>query len=151
MSTKAKAGAKSQLQLGDGASPEVFSTIAEVLTMKKSASTVETDDATNQDSPTDTHGMIMEEVITTIKKSGELDVTFNFVPGAITQLRNAFDGQPHDFKLVFPILNTANSPATNWTFAFTGIVTSEDEWDVQITKKITGSGKIKITGAYTLS
>jgi hypothetical protein len=153
MASKAKAGAGTKLQLGDGASPEVFSTIAEILSLKSSGKTIKTDDVTNLDSPVDGAGLIYEEFIATIASAGGIDFTYNYTPNATAQqtIRTAFDGKVHNFKIVTSVDNTANSPVTKWAFSFAALVESIDGLDFPVDKKITGSGKLKISGPITMA
>lgn len=153
MQSKAKAGAGTQLQLGDGASPEIFTAVAEILTIKVGETTIKTADVTNMDSPT-FNSVIYEEFIATVANAGEIDITYNWIPdstGGQSGFRTAFDAQRHNFRLVFPISNPTTSPVRNWRFDFAAIVSAKDGMDLDMSKQIIGSGKLKISGAITLS
>lgn len=154
MATKAKLSAGTKLQIGDGASPEVFTTVAEILTLKKSGTAIATPNVTNMDSPADSLGVIYEEFIGAIASGGDIDFTYNFIPdstGGQNALRSHFDGLTHNFKIVTPADNTANSPVTKWTLSFAAIVSENDNIDFDIQKQMIGSGKLKISGPSTLA
>jgi hypothetical protein len=154
MSSSAKLSAGTLLKLGNGASPEVFTAVAEILTLKRSGQSIKTPDVTNMDSPKDGLGVIFEEFIASIATGGDIDFTYNFVPSATggqKNLRDAFDGQLHNFKIVTPSPVPASSPVTYWTFSFAGIVSECDNVDFDIQKQMVGSGKIKISGPTTLA
>ena len=147
--SKATIGAGSKLQLGDGASPEAFAAVAEILTLKRSGKSIKTADVTNMDSPTDSNGVVHEEFVGTIMSGGDFDFTYNFIPdvtGGQAAMRAAFDGKIHNYKLVTPKDNTANSPVTKWTLTFSGLIVTADDLDFSIDKQIVGTGKIKISG-----
>lgn len=101
------------IQKGDGGAPESFTTIAEVLDIKGPALKVDTVDVTNQSSP----GRY-EEVIATIRRSGEVTFDCNFIPSNGTQ--NAATGLLADLnsKVLrnFRILNNDGVP-TKWSFS----------------------------------
>lgn len=152
--SKASIGAGTKLQLGDGASPENFTAIAEIKSLKNSGRSIKTDEVTNMDSPADTNGVIWEEFIGTVASGGELDFTYNWIPeatGGQAAFRTAFDGKVHNFRIVTNRLNTANSPATKWTMAFAGLITTADELDFSTDKAVSGSGKIKVSGVQSWS
>lgn len=154
MASKAKIGAGTKLKLGDGASPEVFTAIAEILTLKRSGKSIKTADVTNMDSPTDGNGVIYEEFLGTIASGGDLDFTYNFIPdssGGQHAFRSAFDGKVHNYEIVTNIDNPANSPATKWTLSFAGLITTSDDLDFAIDKQIVGTGKIKVSGPDVLA
>jgi len=102
------------LQLGDGAGPEVFTTIAEVKDIDGPDISMDTEDIT----PHDAVGG-WEEFIPTILRSGEVTFDLNFVPsnaqhgdtsgGLINLLKNR---TKRNYKLVLP-----TSPTYTWAFA----------------------------------
>ena len=101
------------LQKGDGGGPEAFTTLAEVLDIKGPALKTDVVDVTNQSSPSG-----WEEVISTIKRGGNLTFDCNFVPSNGTQ--NATTGLLADYlsKVLrnFKLLNNDAGP-TKWTFS----------------------------------
>lgn len=104
-----------QLKLGDGATPtEAFTAIAEVLDVSGPSLTRSTADVTS-------HGSTeaWEEIIATIKRSGEITFDINYVPtnathdatdGLLAELAEATDAS--NWQLVFP-----DSGSTTWSFA----------------------------------
>ena len=149
MSTQARIGAGTQFQCGNGASPEVFTTLPEVLTIKFGGITVGTQKVTNQDSP-QINGLIFEEYIGTLADGKEVDVTFNYRPADVTQqaLQSSQDGKPHNFRIV--VRDLTQSPiAILKTMSYSAFVT---EWaipDFPLEKQIEGTCKMKITGTVT--
>lgn len=67
------------LQSGDGATPENFTTIAEVGDISGPAVSRDTEEVTNHSSPD-----AYEEFISTIKRSGEVTFPINFIPDHAT-------------------------------------------------------------------
>ena len=132
-------------QVGDGASPEVFTAVAEV--QKIGEFTIESDDIdlTHHTSPGG-----FEEVVMGILKTGVVPLTFNYIPTEATH-RDASGGLMNlarikaltNFRLVFP-----DSGST--TFNFSGYV-KKVSIDAPHDGKIAGSSDIKITGEPTLA
>lgn len=73
--TQAKSSFGTLLQVGDGAVPENFTTIAEALDIGGPAVSRDTEEVTNHSSPDG-----YEEFINTIKRSGEVTFDINFIP-----------------------------------------------------------------------
>lgn len=73
--TQVKSSFGTFLQMGDGAVPENFTTIAEVGDISGPAVSRDTEEVTNHSSPDG-----YEEFITTIKRSGEVTFPINFIP-----------------------------------------------------------------------
>lgn len=101
------------LKIGDGGSPEVFTTIGELLDIKGPELEAETEDATNHSS---TDGW--EEKVVTILKGGQVSFEVNYSPEATTHnaasglIRDFKNRTKRNFKLVFP-----NPAVTTWTFS----------------------------------
>lgn len=151
--SQAKLAAGTKLQLGDGASPEIFANIAEILTLGTGGNTIKTPEVTNMDSPANGAGVIFEEFIGATASGGEVDFTYNFIPsptGGQQDFRDSFDGLVHNFRIVIPVANPAISPVRNWRLAFAGVVSMTDKIDFAIDKQMIGSGKIKVSGPVTL-
>lgn len=111
--SNAIAGPGFLIQKGDGGGPEAFTTVAEVLDINGPNLKTDTVDVTNQSSP----GSV-EEVIATIKRTGEVTWDMNFLPGDATQ--NASTGVLADWisRVLrnWKLLNN-DTGATKWTFA----------------------------------
>lgn len=127
------------VKAGDGASPEVFTAIAEVQTCGFSGDKVDTVDVTHALSPGGNR-----EFIGTLGDNGEFSFTANLLPTDVTQinltvLRNS--KVPHNFKVVLP--NALG------TYSFAGIVTGIER-SLDFAKEAKLTSKIKITGALTL-
>lgn len=113
MATNAIAGHGALLQIGDGADPENFTTIAEVRDISGPALGQDTADVTSHDS---TGGW--EEHIGTILRSGEVTFDVNYIPTDSTHdasagLINDMENRTlRNFQLVFP-----DGSSTTWSFA----------------------------------
>lgn len=132
------------LKRGDGAAPEVFTTVAEVLDIKGPKLSADEEDTTNHSS---TDGY--EEFVMTIKSGGELSFEVNFLPDNASH--NAASGLLLDFnnttkrnwKLVFP-----NQAATTWSFA---AYVKEFEPAAPVKGKLTASITLRVSGKPTLA
>ncbi|MEM3453498.1 MAG: phage tail tube protein [Candidatus Hadarchaeum sp.] len=126
------------LKVGDGGSPETFTTIAEVKDITGPDFTLDTVEVTNQDSG---H---WKEFIPTLLAAGEVRFSVNFVPTDATQgystglLKDMVNRTKRNFKLVFP-----DASSTTWSFsayvtAFSPKAAVRDVLAADITLKITG-------------
>lgn len=101
------------LKIGDAATPESFTTIAEVLDIGGPQLTLDTEEATNHSS---TDGW--EEVIGTILRSGQVTFDVNLLPTGATHsystglLKDMVNRTLRNFRLVFP-----DTAVTTWAFA----------------------------------
>lgn len=134
------AGLGAQLQRGDGALPEVFTTIpgcGDITGPGKSRDTIET---TSLDS---TGGY--RTFITGLRDGGEISCDMNWLGDDPTQLALETDFADNDatnYQLVFPFT------PLHETFSFAGFVTKLD-MAVPMNDKITRALTIKITGPVT--
>src|ERR1700758_2601708 len=99
MASLAFAGRSSQLQRGDGASSEQFTTIAEIKKITRSGAKADLADVTNMDSGA------YREFLPTLLDAGEINFDGNYIPSDGTQqtLQSDFDGQiKHNWKIVLP-------------------------------------------------
>lgn len=132
------------LKIGDGGGPEVFTSIAEVVTIGGPSLSMDTADVTHHESPGG-----WEEVVGTILRSGEVSFDVNFIPTHATQ--NAATGLLNDlenrtlrnFELVFP--DTGN---TTWSFA--ALVTGFEP-DAPHDDPLRASVTLKLSGQPTLA
>jgi len=125
-----------KLQRGDGASPEVFTTIPEIRDITFPPLTTDFVDVTNHDSVGD-----FEEVIPTIRRSGELVAEMNYLPQSATQnvmLTDQAAKVKRNFKMI--MIDPAN---TEWAFTayvvgfeVTGNV--EEAYNATLRLKVTG-------------
>lgn len=139
MATLAISGKGTLLKLGDGADPEVFTTIAEVKSIGGPSFSSDTIDVTSHSSPG-----AYREFIASLIDPGELTFDVNFVPGhathnAATGLLFLFQNRTRrNYQFVLPDL-----AVTTWSIQ--GIVTgfqmnapTDDVLGASITIKITG-------------
>lgn len=141
MTTIARLANGTLFKLGDAASPEVFTTIPEV--MKLSGPSTETDllDVSSHDSPS-----LFREFITGWSDGGMVTAEFNWRASNATHiaLRTAADaGTKKNFKIVFA------DTATN-TAAFSGYI-KMIEPNADAGKQMTARLQVKITGTITWS
>ena len=112
MATGATASYKALLKVGDGATPEIFATIAEVKDIKGPAMKADVEDATSHDS---TEGW--KEYIPTLIEGGDVSFDIQFVPTGATHsyvagvLKLMVDRTLRNFRLLFPDTTTWTLPA----------------------------------------
>lgn len=101
------------LKMGDGLSPESFTTIAEVTDISGPSFSRESIETTSHDS---TGGY--REFIPGLREGGEVTFSVNFMPGDTTHdqstgMLNQFDDDNvHNWQVVYP-----TTPAKTWNFA----------------------------------
>lgn len=131
------------LKKGNAASPEVFTTVAEVLDIEGPALEREEYDTTNHGSTN------WEETLPGLKKGGEVTFEINYLPTNATH-KNASGGLLYDWaqgtsanwQLVVPSSPTA-------TFAFAAWVKSFQPKE-PVADKLSASVTLRLTGAVTL-
>lgn len=140
--TQARIGYGVHLARGDGASPEVFTNIAELIDLTAPSMTKDQIEATHTDSPDG-----FREFIPGMKDGGEFTATCNFLPSNATQ-GNTSGGALHDFinedttrnwRISWP-----GSPTVTWTFkaviiGFQPAAPIDDRMTVDITFKVAGA------------
>ena len=141
MATSARIGYGTLFKSGNGASPEVFATLAEVTSITPPAMARDTVDATHEESPG-----AWREFIAGLKDGGEISLELNFVAGgsASLALMNEFDlDGPQALKnrqILFP---------DGSYFAFAAILTAFEP-DAPLDDKMTASATYKISGKPSL-
>jgi predicted secreted protein len=133
----------SKLKLGDGASPEVFTTIAEVKDITPPPMKRETIDVSSQDS-TDA----WREFIPGWRDGAEVSFNCNWIPKSGTQDQNTgvlstfADNSRHNWQILLPDATTL--------LAFAAFVT-EFAPDLKLDKLGEISIKLKVSGAVTVT
>jgi len=138
MTTGALAAYGVLLKIGDGATSEVFTTIAEVKDIDGPELELEAKEVTSHDSGG------WREYIGTLLTGGEVSFDLNFIPTNATHsyssglIDDMVSRTRRNFKLVF-----SDTGATTWQFAalVTGFKTAaavEDELAAEVTLQITG-------------
>lgn len=142
--SQATAGPGFALQKGDGGSPENFTTIAEVRDISGPEVKTDLHEVTNQSSPGG-----FEELIPTIRRSGEVTFPVNFIPANPTH--NATTGlwadtvnkTQRNFRLYL------NNAANNY-IAFAGYIVAM-KMAAPVAGVLTGDITIKPVGQVTLN
>lgn len=140
MATAAVKGIGTLLQRGDGGGPEVFTTIAEVLSITGPTETRETIDVTNMDSAGN-----RREKISALIDSGSVSFDMNFTGADAEQngLKTDMDnGTLRNFKIIMP--------GAVRTFDFAALVT-EISKNFPVDSQITASVTLEISGDVTES
>lgn len=141
MSTSARIGYGTLFKSGNGAVPEVFTTLAEVTAITPPALARDTVDATHEESPG-----AWREFIAGLKDGGEVSLDLNFVPGgtaaAAMMAELDLDGALAKInrQIIFP---------DGSYFSFAGILTAFEP-DAPIDDKMSASVTFKVTGKPTL-
>lgn len=132
------------VKIGDGATPEVFTTIAELFDITGPSFSLDVADVTNQVSTGN-----WEEALPTVIRSGEVTFDIGFIPtnathsqsaGLIADLKNR---TKRNFQFVFP-----DTGATLWSFA--AFVTGFEPAGA-VADALRASVTLKITGQPTLA
>jgi len=129
------------LKIGDGATPEVFTPIAEVTNVGGPGMSMDTVDITHHSSPGG-----WKEYTGGLLDGGEIKLELNFLPANATQesLITALSARTKkNFQLLFP-----DSAATTWDFS--AFVTNFEP-SAPVDGKLGASVTLKITGQPTLA
>lgn len=127
------------IQFGTGASPEVWTTVAEVTNISGPGMSRELPDATHMESPGG-----WREQIGGLKDAGEITIDANHLPNNATQdastgvLALFASGDRRPWKIVFPV-----SPLVEWEMeaivsAFEPEFPVDDKMGLSLTLKVTG-------------
>lgn len=141
MSTDAQIGWSTLFQVGNGASPEVFATFAEVTGITPPALSRDTVDATHELSPE-----AWREFIAGLKDGGEVSFDMNFVPDSVeaascmAELDLMGRAALKNRKVVFP---------DGSYFTFAAILTGYEP-DAPLDDKMAASVTLKVSGKPTL-
>lgn len=137
--TDAQIGYGTVLSFGNGASPELFTALAEVNSLTGPGMSRETPDATHMGSPGG-----WREFVGGLKDAGEITIECNHLPRNATQdattgvLAFFASGETKNWRIEFP-----GSPAVSWEFQ---AVVSAFEPDFQIEEKLMLSITLKVSG-----
>lgn len=142
MTTQARIGYGTLFKTGNGASPEVFTTLAEVTAITPPSMSRDTVDASHEESPG-----AWREFIGGMKDGGEVSVELNFVPSGtaaaalMAEFALTIGSEAKNREIVFP---------DNSVFSFSGILTAFEP-DAPLDDKMSGSATFKVSGAPTLT
>jgi predicted secreted protein len=135
-------GYSTLFKTGNGATPEVFTTVAEVTNITPPAMSRDTVDATHEESPDG-----WREFIAGLKDGGEVSLDMNFVPDSADALAFMAEWDAtgssalKNRQIVFP---------DGSIFAFAAILTGYEP-DAPIDDKMAASVTLKVSGKPTLS
>ncbi len=137
MATQAVTAHGTLLKVGDGAVPEVFVTIAEVLDISGPGTTLNTEDATNHDSGG------WREPVPTLLEGGEVTFDINYYHGTTqTSMRQDMEARTRrTYQMVLP-----TTPIE--TLKFNGYVTNF-EYSAPVEGILRASCTIMVTGPIT--
>ncbi|MBR1230204.1 phage tail protein [Bradyrhizobium sp. AUGA SZCCT0176] len=141
MATSARIGYQTLFKTGNGAAPEVFTTLAEVTGITPPAMARDTVDATHEESPG-----AWREFIAGLKDGGEVSLELNFVPGGSAALALTaeldLDGPSavKNRQILFP---------DGSYFSFAGILTGFEP-DAPLDDKMAASVTFKVSGKPSL-
>jgi predicted secreted protein len=138
--TAAVKGIGTTFGVGDAASPEVFTTIAEILTISGPNISAEEIEVTNLDSPNE-----FKEYISGLKDGGTIDIEVNWIKdaGQVSLRDDIVAGTKRNYELVFP-----TSPET--TAVFNGLPLTMG-FSADPASQVTASISIRISGAIVWS
>jgi len=131
------------LQAGDGATPEVFTSVAEITELVPPAMSKDSIDVTNHGSSDG-----YREFIPGMRDGGEVSFKANWLPtnathdGTTGLLESFNDDELHNWKII--------APDTLITIAFSGFLTAFEP-DTPLEGQGTLSGTIKVSGKPTVS
>lgn len=108
--TTASIGYGAQFAIGNGATPEVFTKVAEVTSLTPPGFTRDAEEATHLESPDQ-----YKEYIGSLFDTGDVSVTLNFVPSATDALYAAMHADAGNYQITFP-----NGIRMQFTGFFTG-------------------------------
>jgi len=142
MTTSATPGYGTLLKMGDGGTPEVFTTVAEVINVQPPKIAAGEADVTSHDSSG------WEESIPTLLSGGEIPVEVNWLPSNATQ--NETTG------LIYVLMNRVKKnwkvvlPGSAKTFSFAAWV-KDFEGSTPLDEAMKASFTLKVSGAVTIS
>jgi len=139
MTTTAFKGSLSQFKIGDGASPEVFSTVYEVVSFGELGQDNDLIEATHLQSTA-------KEYIGGLPDGIEVPVVVNYKPTDTTHaalIAATVAGTAKNFKLTLP------SGGGSLTFSFSGIVKGWRAGPIAPNEVVHASFTLKLTGAIT--
>lgn len=134
MTTNARLGYGTTIELADGSSPEAYVTLGEVTNATPPGDTVDQIDATHMQSPNR-----RREFIAGLIDGGEGSFDMNYDPGSVTDdLINAWlvSGEQRNLRLTYPNLVTETFPATPSSYTRTAPV--DDKMTATLTVKKAG-------------
>lgn len=138
MATSAKIGYGTLFKIGNGASPEVFTTVAEVTSITPPGMSRDAIDATHEESPDG-----WREFIGGLKDGGEVSLELNFVPGSATTilLMAEIEANAGNKQIVF---------TTGEIFSFVALCTNFEP-EAPLDDKMVASVTYKVSGKPTLA
>ena len=134
--TAADTGYGTTFAIGDGASPEVFTAVAEVTNISPPSRSRDTLEATNLLSPDE-----YKEFIAGMAESGDATIAINYIPAVSHVLMTAFEAKGGNYQIVMP---------GDIGLTFAGIVTGFEIGELS-PEKMTATFTIKGSGKAAMS
>lgn len=140
MATAARLGYGTLFRRGDGGSPEVFTTILEVIEISDFGAERELVEVTSHDSPNS-----FREYILGLKDGSEFNVTANYVPSHSTHspttgvIADFDNSSTKNYQLVFPTNPTETAQAALLCMAWTIAPPIDSQMTLNLTFKVTGN------------
>lgn len=125
-------------EIGDGASPEVFTEVAEVVSITPPGATVEKIDTTHLQSPNR-----YREKVASIKDSSDVSFTVNATPANLVVLYGALSSTKN-FRI-----DSNTELDTRWSFA--GFISDVAPGELSNDDRLTVEVTVTVTGASTLT
>lgn len=138
MTTEARIGHGTLFKIGNGATPEVFTTVAEVTSITPPGMSRDAIDATHMESPDG-----WREFIGGLKDGGEVELGLNWVPGSATTilLMAEIEAAAGNKQIVFP---------NGEIFSFAALCTGLSP-EAPVDGKMEASATYKVSGKPTLA
>ncbi len=139
MTTQARMGYGCHFKVGNGASPEVFTEIAEVTSLSLPSPTRDSIDVSHFLSP-DSY----REFIPGLIDAGEVTLEINYVPGSSTTalLLAEIEAQPGNKQIVFPLGEILTFTA--FCTGFEGEAPIDDKMSASVTYKVSAKPSLVI-------
>ena len=130
-----------QLKRGNGATPEVFTVLAEVVSLSSPGLTADMIEVTNHQSDGG-----YEEFVAGVIRTGSISVEINWQPTATTHAQILTDIEARDvinFQLIWP-----DTGSTTWTLP---CLPESFSQEAPVEGKLAGTYTLKVTGQPTLA
>lgn len=135
-----------KVQIGDGADPESFVDVAELMDIDGPGFGAETEDVTTHDSPNR-----WIEKIQTVKDGGQIAFDLLFLPGDSTHdhstglLKDFIDGTLRNFKVIFPVTSNNTWDVSAIVVGFSPTAPVKGALTASVTLEVSGEPSFSTT------